>query len=553
MKLKTTLLSIIIFNTFCTIILAQQNLNADTLVFERAWGSRGTGDGQFIYPQGIAINSLGHVYIADTNNGRVQIFDQNGKFLRKITGLVPVGIAIDSQNRIYISSAGAGVQVYDQNGNFIRSWSGSGETQIRDAKGIAIDSQDRVYVSSAQDNQILVFDNVGNFIRKWGSFGSGIGQFSTSQGITIDSQNKIYIIDTFNNRIQLFSTDGSYLNKWGSLGFGLGELSKPNSMAIGSMGRFFVTDTGNNQIQIFNSEGNFLYKFGSTGDKLVQFNQPRGIAIDSVNRVYIVDQQNYRIQVFRPSYRTHGLAVPGALPTPQVISSTQRISTAVLDIDYKVIDPDNGTVSTYPAAFINGTTNLNSLILMTTFVDSTSANFGQNITTGVEHRISWDVGTDWNVDFGDLKIAIFANDGRGLIDLHLLHIPVVNGNPAFKINRSPLTNEDFLTAWFWLIASGDTAVRLQNGEVRGVGGDLENVLLAMDTSTSTEGRAFLFERLGVREATATEIQRAKEASTPGTVTQWQPRVVHPSRNQPTAVNEFNFDTGATSGWWIIKE
>ena len=78
--------------------------------FVRTWGSEGTGDGQFKYPEGIAIDSSGNVYVADNGNNRIQKFDSNGKFITKWgsdgTGDgqfdVPDGIAIDSSGNVYV-------------------------------------------------------------------------------------------------------------------------------------------------------------------------------------------------------------------------------------------------------------------------------------------------------------------------------------------------------------------------------------------------------------------------------------------------------------------
>ena len=51
--------------------------------FLRKWGVTGSGDGEFRWPQGLGIDSEGNVYVSDQGNDRIQVFDSQGRFLRK--------------------------------------------------------------------------------------------------------------------------------------------------------------------------------------------------------------------------------------------------------------------------------------------------------------------------------------------------------------------------------------------------------------------------------------------------------------------------------------
>jgi hypothetical protein len=146
-----------------------------------------------------------------------------------------------------------------------------------------------------------------------------------------------------------------------------------------------------------------------------------------------------------------------------------------------------------------------------------------------------------------------VKDNRRLLDLHFLTIPAVGTNASFQINRAPLFQKDFLPLWFWLLASGDTAITQSGKQVLGNGGDYAGEILADDTNTMARGRDFLFERLNVRAATTQQLQIAREASTPGSgtnVTLWTPRREPPPTGEK--VNEFNFVTSPTNGWWVIR-
>ena len=134
--------------------------------FATKWGSRGTGDGQFSAPQGVAVDSSNNVYVVDVNNDRVQKFNSNG--------------------------------------NFITKWgsAGTGHGQFDVPEDVAVDLSNNVYV--VDTSKIQKFNSNGNFITIWGSRGTGDGQFDHARGIDVDTSNNVYVADSQNDRIQKF-------------------------------------------------------------------------------------------------------------------------------------------------------------------------------------------------------------------------------------------------------------------------------------------------------------------------------------------------------------
>lgn len=82
---------------------------------------------------------------------------------------------------------------------------------------------------------------------------------------------------------------------------------------------------------------------------------------------------------------------------------------------------------------------------------------------------------------------------------------------------------------------------------------LGGTTLARNTATTEEGRLFLLDRMGLREATPEEITRAKEGSISGTTNQFNPTFKVGPDERPNKVNEYSFDTGANSGFWVIPK
>ena len=102
---------------------------AKEYVFVRKWGSSGTGDGQLDGSEGIAIDSSGNVYEADSPSNRIQKFDSNGKFITKWGSdwSFPYGVAIDSSDKVYVTDYfNARIHKFDSNGKFITKWGSQG-------------------------------------------------------------------------------------------------------------------------------------------------------------------------------------------------------------------------------------------------------------------------------------------------------------------------------------------------------------------------------------------------------------------------------------------
>jgi len=217
------------------------------------WGSEGTNPGQFITPMGIAVDSVGNVYVIDQGGNRIQKFDATG--------------------------------------NYRRTWGskGTGEGQFSQPHAIAIDSAGNVYVADTYNDRIQKFDANGNYLSQWGSEGTDPGQFSSPFGIAVDSARNVYVVETHNNRIQKFDSDGNYLSQWGSKGTGEGQFSQPLAIAVDSSGNVYVIELSG-RIQKFNSDGNYLSQWLTTGSYT--------IAVDSVGNIYVSDINKNQIQKF---------------------------------------------------------------------------------------------------------------------------------------------------------------------------------------------------------------------------------------------------------------
>jgi len=283
---------------------------AQSYVYVTKWGSTGTGNGQFDQPVGVAADSTGNVYVADTKNDRIQKFNSTGTFLTKwgTFGVSdgqfnePNGIGIDSSNNLYVADINNNrVQKFTSTGTFITKWgsAGAGDGQFNLPSGVAVDSSNNVYVTDFSNNRIQKFTSAGAFITKWGSAGAGDGQFSGPLGIGTDPSNNVYVADFNNNRVQKFTSTGTFITKWGSAGAGDGQFGRPSGISVDASSNVYVADSDNDRIQKFTSTGTFITKWGSFGTGNGQFDRPWRLWVDSLGRiVYVADRNNDRIQKF---------------------------------------------------------------------------------------------------------------------------------------------------------------------------------------------------------------------------------------------------------------
>src|SRR6266480_3478908 len=162
-------------NTFAPALPVSQTFTvfaagASSTAFLKQIGATGAPNGDFYIPYGVAVDSNQNLYVVDTGNQRIQVFDATGNF--KFT--------------------------------FGRSGSGNGRFSL--PRGIAVDSSQNIYVTDSGNHRIQVFDSAGNFKFRFGNSGAGNGQFNFPRGVAVDSSQNIYVADGGNHRIQVFDS-----------------------------------------------------------------------------------------------------------------------------------------------------------------------------------------------------------------------------------------------------------------------------------------------------------------------------------------------------------
>ncbi|HXX06089.1 MAG TPA: hypothetical protein VEJ68_04625 [Candidatus Bathyarchaeia archaeon] len=270
-------------------------------VFVSTFGS------DFINPTGIAIDSNNDIYVIDSGNSKIKKFDPDGKLLLswgavgsgKGQFVNPSGIAIGI-NYVYITDTGnARIQIFDKNGTFVYAWGGYGDIpgMFHAPTALAFDKNGDLFVTDSGRDTIQIFDSHYMFTDEIRPLLTEGGNFSGTNGIVIDSQSNFYA-SAIDNKIIKFSESGDFINFVGSDGVEKGRFNNPTAIDHDSYGDFYVADTNNHRIQKFDADGNFILSWGSEGNATGQFEQPIGLAIDSSDNIYVVDKGNNNIQKF---------------------------------------------------------------------------------------------------------------------------------------------------------------------------------------------------------------------------------------------------------------
>ena len=337
-------------------------------------GSRGSADGtgsvaRFNKPEGIAVDSVGVVYVVDTGNHTIRKITPGG-VVSTLAGLTgswgsadgkgsaarfnsPTGIAYGGGENVFVADWGnhtirkitpdGMVSTMAGLAGSIGSVDGTGNTaRFSGPRYVAVDKIGTVYVTdiiSSTIRRITPGGVVSTMAGLAGSIGSSDGTGSAARfngpfGLAVDIMGIVYVADRGNNTIRKITTSGGVSTLAGRTGHpgssdGIGDLARFEPLygvAVDNAGNVYVTESGHTVRritpggQVSTLAGLALIQGSADGTgSMARFNNPEGIAVDSVGVVYVVDTGNHTIRKGVPST---GVANTLPIITSQPLSQT---------------------------------------------------------------------------------------------------------------------------------------------------------------------------------------------------------------------------------------
>ena len=296
-------------------------------------------------PEGLAVDSAGNLYIADTYNERIRkvsngvITTVAGNGTAGFSGdnasatsaqlWYPAGLAVDSSGDLYIADLFNG-RIRKVSNGVITTIAGGGlvlgdngpatSAELNAPTGLALDSAANLYIADESDNRVRKVSNgvittVAGTGREGFSGDTGpatSAQLNAPEGVAVDSAGSLFVADALNNRIRKV-TNGVITTVAGSgtQGFsgdnGLAtsaELNYPSGVAVDSAGNLYLADSSNNRIRKISNgvmttvAGNGTQGFSGDGGPASsgQLNNPMGVAVGPGGSIYIADTNNNRIR-----------------------------------------------------------------------------------------------------------------------------------------------------------------------------------------------------------------------------------------------------------------
>jgi len=260
-------------------------------------------EAKFQEPKDVATDSENNFYVSDFGLGTVKKFDSTGKLILTIGQLgnhpndengpgefnQPSGLWVSQNGLIYVADTfNHRIQVFDADGNSVKIWTHS-FFGPRDVTG---DNNGKVYVVDTGNHKIEIFDTNGNFIKEFGGHGTSEGKFDEPVGCVVDSKGFLYVSDSNNNRIEKFDSNGKFISSF-KVSTWHGKNEEVPYIAC-YQDNIFASNASGKSVLRYELNGKLIAVY-KTKDG---FAAPQGVAVDGLGHVYVTEAGIGRVARF---------------------------------------------------------------------------------------------------------------------------------------------------------------------------------------------------------------------------------------------------------------
>lgn len=250
----------------------------------------------------LAVDAAGTTYVADPLRGVVVVRSEDGRVLRRGSGLgVVTGLALDTAGNVLVGDLRLGAVTAYRPDWTVAYVLGGGPAEFASPSDIDVDpATGRVYVADPVLGEVRWYAADGQLLGA--SDGSGADPDTAllyPTALAFDrATSRLYVVSQLTRKIVVFDADGSPVRAFGAHGERDGELYLPSGLAVDAASRLWVTDSRLARVTVFDDQGSLLGIVGAHGTRLSEFRQPDDVAFDTHGRAFVSDANNARVQVF---------------------------------------------------------------------------------------------------------------------------------------------------------------------------------------------------------------------------------------------------------------
>jgi sugar lactone lactonase YvrE len=253
-------------------------------------GSRGLIGSGLYDPEGVAIDAVGNVFVADTlNNAVKEMMAVGGYATIKTLGSgfnQPQGIVLDGSGNVFVADAGnnAVKEILAAGGYASVKTLGNGFSH---PMGLALDGNGNLFVADSGNNLVKQIQAAGGYAAVK-TLATGYSGFSGPEGLALDASSNLFVADTGNDAVKEILAAGGYATVSAALGSGF---ANPASVAVEANGNLIVADSGDSAIKEVLAAGGYTTVTSMAGI----FSTPRDVALDGGGNVFVADSFNNRV------------------------------------------------------------------------------------------------------------------------------------------------------------------------------------------------------------------------------------------------------------------
>ena len=214
------------------------------------------GQGMLSLPQGVVVDNTGFIYITELGGHRFRKFGPRGQFVFCLGGAgtlcrfsSPTALCMDAYHHLYICDTDNGrISSYSATGHWRIDYHDPTDKGFRRPQGVAVDAEGRLWVADTLNHRIVRLLPDGLLDAVIGKPGPAPGELSEPRGLALDGDGGVWVADSGNDRVQKFSADGDLVCCFPECPTPGLDLSSPSAVALDGQGSIYVSDSMNHRL-----------------------------------------------------------------------------------------------------------------------------------------------------------------------------------------------------------------------------------------------------------------------------------------------------------------